>query len=84
MCLLGVSMKIIALLTAKICSLKEKNQYEKYEYKAIFPYKNTVCFSLPHGKTLRKWSRKLLRKWSRKRLRKWLRVFTKGFTAENF
>ena len=49
MCWLGVSMKFIALLMAKICSPKEKSQSEKYEYKVIFPYKNTICFSLPHS-----------------------------------
>ena len=50
---------------------KRKNQSKKYKYKVISPYKNTVCFSLPYEKPLRKPSRK------------WLRVFTKGFTADN-
>jgi hypothetical protein len=67
MSLLGGSMKIISLLMTKISGPKEKCQSEKYEYKVIFPYKNTLCFLLPHSKTLQKW----------------LRVFTKGFTAKN-
>ena len=58
---------------------KRKNQSKNYKYKVISPYKKTVCFSLPHGKRLRK----PLQKPSRKPLQKWSRVFTKGFTVDN-
>jgi hypothetical protein len=62
MCLLGVSMKIISLLMAKICSPKEKSQSEKYEYKVISPYKNTLCFLLPHGKNVTEMVTKMVTK----------------------
>ena len=58
-CLLGVSIKIIALLMAKIWLPKAKSQSEKSEYKVIFVCKNSLHFDCSYGKRVTKMDPKI-------------------------